>query len=61
MPNETTRREFLGMLAFSLFPLEVEKPDLINANIFTVDEAQPHAQAVAIANGRFIVVSSRMF
>jgi predicted amidohydrolase YtcJ len=61
MPHETTRREFLGTLAaFSLFPLEVEKPDLIlhNANIFTVDKAQPHAQAVAIANGRFIVVGS---
>jgi predicted amidohydrolase YtcJ len=59
MSPETTRREFLGTLAaFSLFPLEVEKPDLIlhNANIFTVDEAQPHAQAVAIANGRFIAV-----
>jgi len=56
-----SRREFLGSLAaFSLFPLDTEKPELIlhNANIFTVDSAQPHAQAVAIANGRFLAVGS---
>jgi hypothetical protein len=38
MSHETTRREFLGTLAaFSLFPLESERPDLIlhNANIFS--------------------------
>jgi predicted amidohydrolase YtcJ len=61
MSHETTRREFIGTLAaFSLFPLESEKPDLIlhNANIFTVDDAQPQAQAVAIANGRFLAVGS---
>ncbi len=56
-----TRREFLGSLAaFSMFPLDTEKPDLIlyNANIFTVDDAQPRAQAVAISNGRFLAVGS---
>src|SRR5260370_21150996 len=56
-----TRREFLGSVAaFSMFPLEVEKPELIlyNANIFTVDDAQPRAQAVAIANGRFLAGGS---
>jgi predicted amidohydrolase YtcJ len=56
-----TRREFLGSLAaFSLFPLDTEKPDLIlhNANILTVDPAGPRAQAVAIANGRFQAVGS---
>jgi predicted amidohydrolase YtcJ len=56
-----SRREFLGSVAaFSLFPLEVEKPDLIlhNANIFTVDATQARAQAVAIANGRFVAVGS---
>jgi predicted amidohydrolase YtcJ len=61
MSHDTTRREFLGTLAaFSLFPLESEKPDLIlhNANIFTVDESQSYAQAVAIANGRLLAVGS---
>src|SRR5882724_6873653 len=56
-----SRREFLGSAAaFSLFPLEIEKPDLIlhNANIFTVDARQPRAQAVAMANGRFLAVGS---
>ena len=56
-----SRREFLSSVAaFSLFPLEVEKPDLIlhNANIFTVDATQARAQAVAIANGRFVAVGS---
>src|SRR6267143_550667 len=54
-----TRREFLGSAAaFSMFPLEIEKPELIlhNANVFTVDDAQHRAQAVAIANGRFLAV-----
>lgn len=39
MNEGTSRREFLGALsAFSLFPLEQEKPDLIlyNGNILTV-------------------------
>src|SRR6267154_293129 len=55
------RREFLGsMAAFSLFPLEIQKPELIlyNANIFTVDDGLPHAQAVAICLGRFFAVGS---
>ena len=41
-----TRREFLGSLAaFSMFPLEIEKPELIlyNGNIYTVDDGQPRA------------------
>ena len=61
MSHEPSRREFLGTLAaFSLFPLEQEKPDLIlhNANIFTVNGKEPHAQAVAIARGRFLAVGS---
>jgi predicted amidohydrolase YtcJ len=35
-------------------------PELIlyNANIMTVDDAQPQAQAVAIAGGRFLAVGS---
>ncbi len=61
MSNGTTRREFLGSLAaFSLFPLEQEKPDLIlyNGNILTVNATEPRAQAVAIARDRFLAVGS---
>ena len=61
MSNGTTRREFLGSLAaFSLFPLEQEKPDLIlyNGNILTVNAKEPRAQAVAIARDRFLAVGS---
>jgi len=59
MTNGTTRREFLGTLAaFSLFPLEQEKPDLIlhNSHVVTVNPAEPTAEAVAIARGRFFAV-----
>jgi len=61
MNNGTSRREFLGTLAaFSLFPLGQEKPDLIlfNGNILTVNDREPHAQAVAIARGRFLAVGN---
>jgi predicted amidohydrolase YtcJ len=61
LTREPSRREFLGTLAaFSLFPLEQEKPDLIlhNGNIFTVNVKEPYAQAVAIARGRFLAVGS---
>src|SRR6266478_1696924 len=59
MTNGTTRREFLGTLAaFSLFPLEQEKPDLIlhNGHIVTMNPAEPVAEAVAMARGRFFAV-----
>jgi predicted amidohydrolase YtcJ len=48
------------MAALTMFPLEQEKPELIlhNGNIWTVDAAQPRAQAVAIAHGRFLAVGS---
>jgi predicted amidohydrolase YtcJ len=61
MNDGTSRREFLGTLAaFSLFPLEQEKPDLIlyNGNILTVNDREPRAQAVAIARSRFLAVGS---
>jgi len=56
-----SRRGFLaGMSALALQATERTGPDLIlyNANIMTVDPAQPNAQAVAIAAGRFLAVGS---
>jgi len=56
-----SRRGFLaGMSALALQATERTGPDLIlyNANILTVDPAQPNAQAVAIAAGRFLAVGS---
>jgi predicted amidohydrolase YtcJ len=61
MNDGTSRREFLGALAaFSLFPLEQEKPDLIlyGGNILTMNDREPRAQAVAIARARFLAVGS---
>ena len=61
MNDGTSRREFLGALAaFSLFPLEQEKPDLIlyNGSILTMNDKEPRAQAVAIARDRFLAVGS---
>ena len=61
MSQGSSRREFLGSLAaFALFPLEAEKPELIlyNANILTMNAAEPRAEAAAIARGRFLAVGS---
>jgi len=61
MTQGPTRREFLGSIAgFALLPLEQEKPELIlhNGNIWTVNAAEPRAQAVAISHGRFLAVGS---
>jgi predicted amidohydrolase YtcJ len=61
MTQGPTRREFLGSMAgFALLPLEQEKPDLIlhNGNIWTVNAAEPRAEAVAISHGRFLAVGS---
>ena len=46
------------MLALPL--LRTEEPEIIlyNGNIWTVDDSQPRAQAVAIKNGRFLAVGS---
>jgi predicted amidohydrolase YtcJ len=59
MTKGTTRREFLGSLAaFSLFPLEQEKPDLIlhNGHVVTMNPVEPVAEAVAISRSRFFAV-----
>lgn len=56
-----SRREFLGAISASaLLGDQRTEPDLVlyNANILTVDAAQPRAQAVAIAGGRFFAVGS---
>jgi predicted amidohydrolase YtcJ len=64
MMGNPTRREFLGYLG-ALVPLVAgahERTEaalvLYNANILTMDAAQPRAQAVAIADGRFLAVGS---
>lgn len=59
--DQPTRREFLVYLgALALLPLERTSPEAIlyNANILTVDARQPRAQAVAIAEGRFLAVGT---
>jgi len=59
MTDGTTRREFLGSVAaFSLFPFEQERPDLIlhSGHIVTMNPAEPVAEAVAISRGRFFAV-----
>lgn len=59
-----TRRDFLyglGALgASSFFAIERTEPDLIlyNANVWTVNAAQPRAQAIAISGGRFLAIGS---
>jgi predicted amidohydrolase YtcJ len=61
MPQEPNRREFLGTLAaFSVFPLDQEKPDLIlhNGNVYTMNGQEPRAQAIAIARGRIVAIGS---
>ena len=61
MSQEPNRREFLGTLAaFSLFPVEQEKADLIlhNGNVYTMNSMEPRAQAIAIARGRIVGIGS---
>jgi predicted amidohydrolase YtcJ len=60
--SEFSRREFLrGFSGLALLPsLRTQAPEVIvyNANIWTVDEKQSRAQAVAISEGRFTAVGS---
>ena len=60
MRNQS-RRDFLGSLgALALLPIERVGPQIIlyNGNILTVDSRAPRAQAVAIAEGRFLAVGT---
>ena len=63
--RKQTRREFLGRLAapalLPLLPAERTAPGTIlyNCNVITVDARRPRAQAVAVADGRFLAVGSR--
>jgi predicted amidohydrolase YtcJ len=56
----STRRELLGILGAAPLAAGTVKPDLIltNGYIHTMDAASPHAEAVAIARGRFFAVGS---
>ncbi len=55
------RREFLSSLgAFALLPTLREEAERVlhNGNVLTLDPNQGRAQAVAIAGGRFVAVST---
>src|SRR5215471_6139711 len=55
-----SRRGFLGMLGAASLRAAGTKPDLllVNGNIHTMDAANPHADAIAIAGGRFLAVGT---
>jgi predicted amidohydrolase YtcJ len=56
----SSRRGFLGLLGAASIHAATVQPELIlvNGNIHTMDPANPHAQAVAIAGGRFFAVGT---
>src|SRR5436305_13302742 len=62
--SDQSRREFLGRLAaFAAAPsltIDRSEPELIlhNANVVTIDDRMPRAQAVAIADGKFLAVGT---
>ena len=56
-----TRRKFIGSLsALSLMSFDKVVPELIlyNGNVHTINNVQPHAEAIAIANGRLLAVGT---
>src|SRR5258706_2354548 len=55
-----SRRQFLGALGAATLRAATVKPDLIlvNGNIYTMDPANPRAEAVAIAGGRFFAMGT---
>ena len=60
--RQLSRRDFVqsmgSLLALPLLRTEEPETILYNGNIWTVDEAQPRAQAVAIRGGRLLAVGS---
>jgi len=61
LPTKLNRREFVGTVAaFTLFPLEEQRAELVlhNGNIVTMNAREPRAQAIAIARGRIVAVGS---
>jgi len=67
MGIESNRRKFLEMTGFGALAVSARpafaapiEPDMIviNAKVYTVDEALPQAQAFAIKNGRFVAIGS---
>ena len=57
---QSSRRGFVGLLGAASLRAASVKPEMIlfNANIHTMDLANPKAEAVAIAGGRFFAVGS---
>ncbi len=55
------RREFLGLLGATALSASSTEPELIlwNATIHTMDLANPEAEAIAIAGGRFLAAGSK--
>jgi predicted amidohydrolase YtcJ len=55
-----SRRDFVGLLGATALSASSTEPDLIllNGVIHTMDPANPQAEAVAIANGRFLAVGT---
>lgn len=55
-----SRRDFVGLLSATALSAASTEPELVllNGVIHTMDPANPQAQAVAIANGRFIAVGA---
>src|SRR5579864_5538182 len=55
-----SRREFTGLLGAAVLSAASTEPELIllNGVFHTMDPANPEAEAVAIANGRFLAVGA---
>jgi len=58
--GQLTRREFAGLLSAAAVSAKPTEPELIllNGVIHTMDAANPRAEAVAIAGGRFLAVGT---
>ena len=58
--HRSSRRAFIGLLGAASLRSDSIKPEIIltNGNIHTMDPRSPHAEAVAIAGGRFFAVGA---